>query len=645
MTPEARGWARARPLRVAFLVENKDHGQTTLDGLFADSYSRWGGRFSLVVPCIDGRILASFWPWLETYDPDVIYSYVDLDQGEVLRIHERIYPSEYIWHDPVDGDRHDVFAYKPNYRFEPLSCLSVIFTAARHSPSHGASTLRILDSWHGAEVSPFLADNFGTYWRSMGAGMLPSDARGAARLLTLVPSEALGGRHYGMGQDFETIPDDLAALTAFSDDRATSLAQASAWFAQRLEVQSHPWSSAFSLVVGSSFEDRVLFWNARHLIPAWLDRDVVTLRVAEEQLADPAFLQQLGILLGRRNHVGSGTGGPPTVTIRSISLSEAALADAAARVKGVVRGSFISAARVGPLDATVPDTRSLGAAREKVLFPGTLSHHPGWSAFTWLGARAQPPELAPVHLSDVPFRQRFAMGCWAVDYLLEREGAAAGDGANRSLLLLPRRWRMASAFKIERGGDRPPFMPPRPRRGRDGCLTTFVTAEAPVTAIHVPDPRSAITRALSADGRGAGHLMRHKVAYPACRCAWAAASNEAAYLTGVLGMAGGLSAAGSFLLHLFLRTQLEKLGASSDAGSHDLQPILSSLGKRARRDQSFDLSASDDRGALAALVAREARKMRAPQAFLRLSQLQTAWREHRQAYWAREGGQLSIGME
>ena len=60
LTPESRGWAQARPLRVAFLVENKDHGRMTLDGISADSYCRWGGRFSLVVPCTDGHIPASF---------------------------------------------------------------------------------------------------------------------------------------------------------------------------------------------------------------------------------------------------------------------------------------------------------------------------------------------------------------------------------------------------------------------------------------------------------------------------------------------------------------------------------------------------------------------------------------------------------
>jgi hypothetical protein len=81
---ELKGWARPRPLRVAFLVEEDEHASLTLDGIFADCYARWGGRFSLIVPCFQGRITPSYWPWLEAYDPDIVYSYVPLTRTGVL---------------------------------------------------------------------------------------------------------------------------------------------------------------------------------------------------------------------------------------------------------------------------------------------------------------------------------------------------------------------------------------------------------------------------------------------------------------------------------------------------------------------------------------------------------------------------------
>lgn len=84
MPRELRGWARPRPLRVAFLIEDGEHSSLALDGVFADCYNRWGGRFSLIAPCIDGQITQSYWPWLEAYDPDIVYSYVPINRADVL---------------------------------------------------------------------------------------------------------------------------------------------------------------------------------------------------------------------------------------------------------------------------------------------------------------------------------------------------------------------------------------------------------------------------------------------------------------------------------------------------------------------------------------------------------------------------------
>src|ERR1700732_153557 len=130
MSRALKGWARPRPLRVAFLVEDGKHADLTLDGIFADCYDRWGGRFSLIVPCLNGRIADSYWQWLEAYDPDIVYSYVPLNKADILEVHERLSPSEYALPE-MDGDpRLDVSGFKPYYKFSPLSSLSTIFKMA-----------------------------------------------------------------------------------------------------------------------------------------------------------------------------------------------------------------------------------------------------------------------------------------------------------------------------------------------------------------------------------------------------------------------------------------------------------------------------------------------------------------------------------
>src|SRR5579862_6301630 len=88
-----KSYIRPRPIRVAFLVDEHDHWKPMLDAVFAESYSRWGGRLSLIVPCDNGTIRAAYIPWLQTYDPDVIYSYVDLTEATIERYQEQFCPA------------------------------------------------------------------------------------------------------------------------------------------------------------------------------------------------------------------------------------------------------------------------------------------------------------------------------------------------------------------------------------------------------------------------------------------------------------------------------------------------------------------------------------------------------------------------
>ena len=110
MEHNMKGRVRSRPLRIAFLMAESEHAQLILDGIFADCYSRWGGRFSLIILCDGDRIPESYWPWLEAFDPDIVYSYVPLSRNAILEVHERLCPSEFKLHWIDEGNpRLDVF--------------------------------------------------------------------------------------------------------------------------------------------------------------------------------------------------------------------------------------------------------------------------------------------------------------------------------------------------------------------------------------------------------------------------------------------------------------------------------------------------------------------------------------------------------
>jgi hypothetical protein len=153
----------------------------------------------------------------------------------------------------------------------------------------------------------------------------------------------------------------------------------------------------------------------------------------------------------------------------------------------------------------------------------------------------------------------FTEGYWCTDFNFEYDGPGPRFGGENRWML-PRRWRMAGAFKASLI-DEPQFArAPRPRRSRDGNLAIFVSADHPVETINVPTAYEAMRYALATDGVHAEPAGEHGLAYPPSKVVWTYPSNEARYLIGVLGMTGGLERAASFLLHPFLRKHFAKLG-------------------------------------------------------------------------------------
>jgi hypothetical protein len=630
MARELKGWSRTRPVRVAFLVQDGgDNANLALDGIFADCYDRWGGRFSLIVPCVGDRISQSYWPWLEAYDPDIVYSYVPLDKAAVLELHERLSPAEYIYHKLYREPRLGVFDFKPSYSFPVLSSLSTIFRLARsNSASRDGSPMNIIDSWSTEQPSRFLTDNFGTYHvsRGGGGGLFPVDAMRTASLLTVVSPEVKESR-FGVPNDLKTVRSEMDAFKEFAWKRATSLSLLSAQLAPRVETRFGNWSRTFNLVVGNGFADRILFWNARLLIPAWLDSDLTCFRVALDQLRDREFIDNLGDLLRQRNRVTGGSGGQPQLAVRSMSLNADQLAEAHKLVLATKPWGGVTCEVIASLDNIVPSANALESQGEARGF-GALNLG-DWKQFAWLPPVAKPPLNVPGHLLDAPVRQAFTGGYWCSDFAFEYDQSIPRF-ANENRWVLPLRWRMVGAFKCVLVETQRPL--PHPERSRGGNLAVFVSEEHPVHSIKLPTAYEAMVHALVIDGLAADRSEQRGLIHPPSKVAWIEPGSEARYLTGVLGMTGGLGRAAQMLLHPFFRDIFASLGATPNLPIDKAIPTANRLRKRAQFEPYFDLRDSRERQTIADLLVKAARDLKKPIDFVSYNSLKELWKTYRTDY-------------
>jgi len=102
-------YVKKRPLRVAFLIEDKPESLAIIDAILAYNRDRWGGRYNPIV-ITDGQTLTDAW-WLlfEAVDPDVVASFVTLSDDLLTSIERRISPyliQQLDRREQEDGRRH-----------------------------------------------------------------------------------------------------------------------------------------------------------------------------------------------------------------------------------------------------------------------------------------------------------------------------------------------------------------------------------------------------------------------------------------------------------------------------------------------------------------------------------------------------------
>lgn len=546
-TVEAK--ATNRPVKIAYLVPFDDapHMHMNLDAVFFESYTRWGGVYTLVIPTKAQEFLdIGYDEWLKHYDPDFIYSYVDLDIAFVDKIDHLCCPIAFLRHKEwewKDRDR-DWRSFLPHWDryIQPVSSISTVQSPASYTQFPHEERPReptVFTQYRMEPANRFLADNFGT---GFSLHNVTHAIPGLFKTLCLVPADLPGNVVAGPEYCFST----LESLCAISDRKATPIARlAMVNSAGMPRPESMGWAFAFRLFIGSTPLDRIHFWNSRHLGSSWSD-------TSNALILEPAFfddeqlVKQLGQYLNKNNFLGHGNG-PYHAEIHSSSLA----ADVLSAIRDKLQPhtwNAVSVSRAFNAPA-IPSQKDLA---ERIYDKTTDT--------TTLKLTEDSSEISasePAHFIYLPPQQMgLARGQWIVELSIQRHNNLSQYSNVVDTWTLPRRRKIARAFTDRLA---------KPTSGGRLALVPS-TAGFPFRSQPIKAPSSYEIH-LPSDETFFRHLVLEFFQYPADdlrasvpRAGYAdlTVSDKGQNLRGVISLFDHLSTAFGILTNKFWRTVLAK---------------------------------------------------------------------------------------
>jgi hypothetical protein len=438
-TVEAK--ASNRPVKIAYLVPFDDapHTHMTLDAVFFESYTRWGGAYTLLVPTQSQEFMSGAYDkWLRHYDPDLIYTYVQLDAAFVEKIDRLCCPIAFLKHEePKARDREiDWRSFLPrlDLYIQPVSSVTTVSSPAASHPfphERRETEATVLTQYASDPASRFLADNFGT---SFGVINVTHEVPGFFKTLCLVPPDLPA--HMVAGT--ERCTSMVEALAALTNRKATPIVRfAMAHSAGISRAESMAWAHAFRLFIGNTPLDRISFWNSRHLTSNWSTASN-SLIVAPPLFDDEGFVKQLGAYLNRTNFLHRGGGGPYEADIHSTSLT----AETLNAFRDKLKPHTWNVVRVVPQSFGAPAVPSDTDLEERI--------YESSADTTTYKLTEDSNELVanePAHFEYMPPQlMGFARGQWVVDLSIQRHNNLSKYSNVIDRWVLPRRRRITRAF-------------------------------------------------------------------------------------------------------------------------------------------------------------------------------------------------------
>jgi hypothetical protein len=271
----------ARPPRFVYLVQENEKASDVLDEIFKDSYNRWGGLATLIVPVIDGKIEERYITQIELCDPDVIYTYAELTRETFDQLNQSTKPFLFLKHS-------NLHSHKPYYKLNFLTSLSLAPRVIDdlQAPS---GTKYLLRRHARAADNGFISDNFGFFPLNAELNLVCEEIQNY-KPFTFLPKELPHPSDLdAKGEGVTSAVELLEWITKWENPPVYT---PSLFSGKGLTSGFRP-REKIKIFVGNSFCDRINFWNSRlwYCEARDINPSCLAMRLPEEWVQDDIFLE------------------------------------------------------------------------------------------------------------------------------------------------------------------------------------------------------------------------------------------------------------------------------------------------------------------------------------------------------------------
>lgn len=622
--------ATARPLRVAYLVDLETCPSECFQEIFAESFGRWGGRSSLIVPAERDGIDKRYDKWLRYYDADIIYSFVDLSDSAVEAMHEKLSPAYLTKHQTYRADPTERGYYKIELPIDGLTSLSVLpaFISRTWGFSGKPQNIKILDKTYNCQNS-FIAENFGFFSSSFPNQYSSTQHPEIFSLFKLTTEKELNDPHRLKDDRTEFVTDESSILKALSSKIGLlTPVNLSNFFSPYFEPASTRQANSIKIVVGSTAADKLLYWNCFHNCDSISFGELACLRVPTEKFEDLEFLKSIAALIRQRGKRDSSAN-QHIVDICSCSIEEKQLIEYAQKLRDVDGWLVVRSRPTNDHTVCIPEfgrDESVGFRYGNIFTELTQLNKSDTVEFS--GNRLGVPEVKPWHLSETLPPAGFRKGHWIADVTIDRFVNHSQYINRNDIWLFPRRLGIHNSIDIEQEREWNERWEKFIRPLRNGLLSLSQKIGQKSAAITMPDDIDAIRASIcnSREWR-AFDYKREDAPTGRKRFAYCEPSDKGRYLLGVLQLFDSIPAAFEVLMNKYWKDIFLELGAVTPEKNDKLISDMTKVIRRKLGQPAGDIliKGSDRLETVARELLRSGRKLQREMRFIKYEQLKSKW--------------------